>query len=75
MATTKEAVKISRTELKKLIRKARAYDKLAAGVFELPLRVSLGEVVGDFRRSGLYTKGFLKDLESGLKKSSWRLSR
>jgi len=29
------------------------------------------EVINDFRKTNLYTKGFLADLEDGLKKSSY----
>ena len=66
---------VSVSELNLLKKKARAYERMAARVFELPLRAPIEEVVSDFKATGYYAADFLKDLESGLKKSSWKSSR
>lgn len=64
-------VTLPKTEYEQLKRQAEAYRKFAARIFELAIRDPIEEVVKDFRRTNLYTKGFLKDLESGLRKSSY----
>lgn len=67
----KETVTLSRPEYARLRRQAKAYRALASKVFELPLRDPVGEVADDFRATGLYSDDFLKDLEEGLRKSSY----
>lgn len=68
-------IEISKIEYERLKGQAEAYRKFAAKFFESILKSPVEEVVEDFRKAGLYTDGFLKDLESGLKKSSWAKKR
>jgi hypothetical protein len=42
-----------------------------AKFFELVVKDPVEEVVEDFRKTNLYSEKFLKDLEAGLKKSSY----
>lgn len=62
---------ISRKELNKLVRQSRAYKKLASRLFETVVKDPISEVVEDFAQTDLYSKGFLKDMEAGLRKSSY----
>ena len=64
-------VTISKNEYVKLQRQAEGYKKLAGRVFELVIKDSVEDVVEDFKKTGLYAAGFLKDLRKGLKKSSY----
>ncbi|MEK7102659.1 MAG: hypothetical protein AAB912_03460 [Patescibacteria group bacterium] len=64
-------VTLPKTEYVRLQRQAQAYRKTAARFFELFLRDPIKEVVEDFQKTNLYTSAFLKDLESGLRKSSY----
>lgn len=64
-------VTISKTEYLKLQKQAESYRKLASRVFEYMIKDSVVDVVEDFKKTGLYTAGFLKDLKSGLGKSSY----
>jgi len=64
-------VTISKTEYTRLRRQAAAYKKLTARFFEAVVKDSILEVVEDFHKTNLYSKGFLRDLESGLRKSSY----
>ncbi|PIV12640.1 MAG: hypothetical protein COS47_01405 [Candidatus Nealsonbacteria bacterium CG03_land_8_20_14_0_80_36_12] len=64
-------VTLPKTEYEQLKRQAEAYRRFAARLFELAIRDPIEEVVEDFRKTNLYTKDFLKDLESGLRKSSY----
>jgi hypothetical protein len=68
-------VTIPKEEYKKLQKQSRAYRKLAARLFELLIKDPVREVVKDFRDTGLYSKEFLVDLESGLRKSSYAKSK
>lgn len=65
-------ITISKNEYQKLQRQAEGYRKLAGRVFEFLIKDSPEDVVEDFRKTNLYTEGFLKDLKDGLKKSSYR---
>lgn len=67
----KDSVTLSKTEYSRLRDQARAYRSLAAKVFELPLRDPIGEIAEDFKMTGLYSEYFLRDLESGLRKSTY----
>lgn len=69
--TNNDVITISKTAFLQLKRQADAYQKIAAKLFELPLRDPIHEVVADFRDSNLYAEGFLNDLEDGLRKSSY----
>ena len=62
-------VTISKTEYRKLKQQAKAYQKLTKRFFEFIIQAPTEEVVEDFRKTDLYTDGFLKDLEDGLRKS------
>lgn len=64
-------VVISQRELSKLVRQSRAYKKLASRLFEIVVKDPVSEVVEDFAQTGLYSKGFLRDMEAGLRKSSY----
>lgn len=68
---TSSRVILSKTEYNALKRQAEAYRKFAARFFETAVSDPVKDVVSDFRKTGLYTKSFLKDIESGLKKSSY----
>lgn len=62
---------ISREEYKKLKNQSEAYKKIATRLFEVVIKDQIEEVVSDFRQTNLYTKGFLSDLDNGLRKSSY----
>lgn len=64
-------ITLPKTEYEKLKRQAEAYRRFAARFFELAIQDPIDEVVEDFRKTKLYTEEFLKDLESGLRKSSY----
>jgi hypothetical protein len=64
-------VTISKTEYLRLRRQASAYQKLTSRLFEAVIKDPIQEVVEDFRKTNFYTPGFLKDLERGLRKSSY----
>ena len=66
-----QTITLSKTEYQRLKAQAKAYQKIMSKFFELALRNSIKEVIEDFRRTNLYSEEFLKDLESGLKKSSY----
>lgn len=67
-----DKVVLPKTEYKKLKRQAEAYRKFAEKFFDLAIRDPVEEVVEDFRKTKLYSENFLKDLESGLRKSSYK---
>ncbi len=62
---------ITKTEYRQLKRQAEAYQKILAEFFDSITRDPINLVVQDFRKTDLYTEEFLKDLESGLRKSSY----
>ena len=64
-------VVISKEEYKKLKKYSEAYKKLASRFFEAAVKDPIEDTVTEFRRTGLYTKEFLNDLEKGLRKSSY----
>ncbi len=64
-------VTIPQSEYTNLQKQATAYRNIARGVFELPLRDSVKNLVEDFRKTDLYASEFLKDFEEGLQKSSF----
>ena len=65
-----ETITIPKTEYKKLLSRAKAYEKLAGSIFENAIKDPVNDIVSDFKKTNLYTEGFLKDLEEGLKRSS-----
>lgn len=64
-------ITIPKNEYSKLKRQANAYKKLSGRLFEFIIKDPVDEVVKDFRETKLYTEEFLKDLEDGLRKSSY----
>jgi len=66
-----DKVIITKTEYRQMKRQAEAYKKLLAEFFDSLTYDPIGQVVQDFRKTDLYTEEFLKDLESGLRKSSY----
>ena len=66
-----QTITLPKTEYQRLKAQAKAYQKIMSKFFEFALKDSVKEVVEDFRRTNLYTEEFLKDLEAGLKKSSY----
>lgn len=64
-------VTISKKEYAQLKSQAAAYKKMAKSLFSAVVKDPIAEVVEDFEATGLYKQGFLKDLESGLRKSSY----
>ena len=64
-------VTISKKEYAKLKGQALAYRKMAKSLFSAVVKDPISEVVQDFNSTGLYNKNFLKDLENGLRKSSY----
>jgi len=64
-------VTIPKEEYQKLQQQSQAYQKLAARLFESIIKDPIRDVVQDFKDTGLYSKGFLADLETGLRKSSY----
>ena len=64
-------VEIPKTEYEQLKKQAEAYRRFAARFFESVVRDPIDQVVEDFRKTNLYPEVFLKDLESGLRKSSY----
>lgn len=66
-----DKVIIPQTKYTQLKRQAAAYQRLTTRLFESVLRDPIKEVVEDFRATELYSKDFLADLESGLRKSSY----
>lgn len=65
-----ETITIPKSEYKKLVSRAKAYEKLAESIFVNAIKDPIADIVSDFRRTNIYTEGFLTDLENGLKKSS-----
>ena len=64
-------ITLPKEKYEKLKRQAEAYRRFAAQFFEMAVKDPIKEVVDDFRKTGLYSGGFLKDLEAGLRKSSY----
>jgi len=62
---------VSRTEYVKLRRQAAAYRRMTARLFETVIKDPIHEVAEDFKNTDLYSKEFLKDLEEGLRRSSY----
>ena len=64
-------ITISKTEYTKLKKESKAYRAVASRLFEMLIKDPVKNVVEDFRKSGLYSKEFIADLEQGLRKSSY----
>lgn len=65
------SITLSKTKYIQLQRQAQAYQKFIAKFFEFVIKDPVGEVMQDFQETNLYTNEFLKDLETGLRKSSY----
>lgn len=65
-----KTITIPKTEYKILLSRAKAYEKLTGSIFKNAIKDPVNDIVSDFKKTNLYTDGFLKDLEVGLKKSS-----
>lgn len=68
-------VAIPKIEYEALQKKAKAYEELAGLFFRKAKESSIEDIVEDFRKTGLYSRGFLKDLKNGLDGSSLKSSR
>jgi hypothetical protein len=66
-----DTITIPKAEYKKLQQQAKAYQKLTGQLFKSIIRDPIQDVIQDFRKTDLYTDEFLKDLEGGLRKSSY----
>ncbi len=64
-------ITIPKTEFTRLQRQAKAYRTLAASVIRFVVNDPITDVVDSFKHTDLYTDAFLKDLESGLRKSTY----
>lgn len=68
-------VTLPKIEYLKLKKRAEAFDKMIAEVnpslFFTPMEKSRKKIISEFSKTKLYSKEFLKDLEKGLKRSSY----
>lgn len=64
-------ITVPKKEYERLKMESQAYRRVASKVFEGLVNDSIEDVVGDFRKTNVYTEDFLRDLKSGLKKSSY----
>ena len=64
-------VTIPKIEYQQLKKQALTLRRMYARFFDFAIKNPVDEVVADFKATGLYTKGFLRDLEQGLSKSSY----
>ncbi len=64
-------VTIPKKEYQALKRHSKAYQKLTTQLFKSVVQDDVGVAVADFAATKRYTKGFLADLERGLRKSSY----
>ena len=64
-------IAVPKTEYRQMRRQADAYKRIVQNLHTFVLRDSVNEVVEDFKKTGLYTEGFLRDFEGGLRKSSY----
>ena len=68
-------VTIQKKEYEELIEKKLRYEYfrqlMESDIFSPPPTRETREVVGDFKKTGLYTQQFLKGLERGLRRSSY----
>ena len=64
-------VTIPKTEYQRLKKEAIAYRRLKTQLFESLVQDPVDKVVLNFKKTKLYSRGFLKDLEEGLRGSSY----
>jgi hypothetical protein len=67
-------VTITKIEYSRLKREAKAYRRFVVQFFQTAILEPIEDVIEDFRKTNLYTKEFLLDLEDGLRKSSYAKS-
>ena len=63
-------VTIQKEEYQALKRESVAYRKIASKLFASVVKDDVAFVIRDFAKTGKYSKDFLKDMETGLRKSS-----
>ena len=68
-----KTITLPKDEYLKLKKQAKAYQALAGHFFTARINEaeSAEAVVADFRKTNLYSNGFLEDLKDGLKHSSY----
>ena len=66
-----KTITIPKTQYQQILQQAKAYQKLANSFFATKLKYHVNDVVSDFAQTGIYSKEFLQDLQSGLEKSSY----
>lgn len=66
-----KTITLSKTEYNKLKKQARAYKVLSSQFFASKIKDPIKDIVDDFKNTDIYTDEFLKDLEGGLRKSSY----
>lgn len=64
-------ITLPKIKYEQLKRQAAAYRKFTARFFEFIVKDPVSQVVDDFRKTDLYTEEFLRDLEDGLRNSSY----
>ena len=64
-------ISIPKKEYQQLKKQARTLRQFYVRFFRAALTDPVDDVVEDFRNTKLYSKGFLRDLEAGLRKSSY----
>ncbi len=63
-------ITIPKPEYEILRKRAQAYEELAGVFFQKIKSEPVNEIVEDFKKTGLYSQPFLRDLKEGLEKSS-----
>lgn len=64
-------ITIPKTEYQQLKRQALTLRRFYVKIFQSALRDPIDEVMADFEKTDLYTPEFLRDLEQGLRQSSY----
>ncbi len=65
-------ISVPASEFHKLQKQAKAYQNLTGRLFEFIIQNDpISEVLADFKKTNRYSPEFLKDLENGLRKSSY----
>ena len=59
-------VTIPKTKYQIIVRQANAYRRIVSSFASQVIETPIKDVVGNFRATGKYSEGFLKDLEGGL---------
>ena len=64
-------ITLPKIEYLRLKKQAGAYQKLTSQLFSSIIKDTAKDVIEDFQKTNLYTEDFLKDLEDGIRKSSY----